>query len=83
VEEPLKKGVFYSPNEQEEYLITDTFMLKDEDTLRIHTTHSDSFSVTLKNRKNVGLGYWQFECIRVKEKKKHVPTATKKGYDFI
>ncbi len=81
-EEVLKKGVFYSPNEQEEYIITDTFMLKDEDALRIHT-HDDSFSVTLKNRKNVGLGYWQFECIRIKEKKKHLPSATKKGYDFI
>jgi len=81
-DEELKKGVFYSPNEQEEYIITDTFMLKDEDALRIHT-HDDSFSVTLKNRKNVGLGYWQFECVRIKEKKKHVPAATKKGYDFI
>ncbi|CAG1020527.1 Cyclic-di-GMP receptor FimW [Patescibacteria group bacterium] len=80
--EPLKKGLFYTNNEQE-YLITDTFMLKDEDTLRIHL-HNDSFSVSLKNRKNVGLGYWQFECIRLKEKKKHIlPTANKKGYDFI
>jgi hypothetical protein len=82
VHEELKKALFYSPNEQEEYIITDTFMLKDEDELRIHT-HDDNFSVTLKNRKNVGLGYWQFECVRIKEKKKHAPTATKKGYDFI
>jgi hypothetical protein len=37
----------------------------------------------LKNRKNVGLGYWQFECVRIKEKKKHMPTTHKKGYDFI
>ncbi len=79
--EALKKGLFYSTNEQE-FIITDTFMLKDDDTLRIHTNH-DSFSVTLKNRKNVGLGYWQFECIRIKEKRKHVPTANKKGDDFI
>jgi len=82
VTDELKKALFYSTNEQEDYLITDTFMLKDDDTLRIHA-HNDSFSVTLKNRKNVGLGYWQFECIRVKEKKKHIPTAHKKGYDFI
>lgn len=82
VPEPLKKGLIYTNNEQE-YLITDTFMLKDEDTLRIHV-HNDSFSVSLKNRKNVGLGYWQFEYIRLKEKKKHiVPPANKKGYDFI
>jgi cyclic-di-GMP-binding protein len=82
VPDELKKALFYSTNEQEDYLITDTFMLKDDDTLRIHA-HNDSFSVTLKNRKNVGLGYWQFECIRVKEKKKHIPTTHKKGYDFI
>jgi cyclic-di-GMP-binding protein len=81
--EALKRGLFYSNDEQMDYLITDTFMLKDDDTLRIHM-HHDSFSVTLKNRKNVGLGYWQFECIKIKEKKKHIlPTTNKKGYDFI
>jgi len=78
----LKKGLFYATNEQE-YIITDTFMLKDDDTLRIHPANNESFSATLKNRKNVGLGYWQFECIRIREKKKHIPTAYKKGYDFI
>lgn len=82
VNDELKKGLFYSTDEHEEYIITDTFMLKDEDSLRIHT-NNDSFSVTLKSRKNVGLGYWQFECVRIKEKKKHLPTAHKKGYDFI
>jgi len=80
--EVLKKGLFYGTNEQEEYIITDTFMLKDDDVLRIHSTN-DSFSATLKNRKNVGLGYWQFECVRIKEKKKHIPATNKKGYDFI
>jgi hypothetical protein len=80
--EELKKALLYTTNEREDCLITDTFMLKDDDMLRIHT-HSDSFSVTLKNRKNVGLGYWQFECVRIKEKKKQTPTAHKKGYDFI
>ena len=78
----LKKGLFYALNEQE-YIITDTFMLKDDDTLRIHPANNESFSATLKSRKNVGLGYWQFECIRIREKKKHIPTAYKKGYDFI
>jgi phage major head subunit gpT-like protein len=83
VTEVLKKGLFYSKSEQEEYIITDTFMLKDEDVLRIHVINSESYSATLKNRKNVGLGYWQFECVRIKEKKKHMPTTHKKGYDFI
>jgi hypothetical protein len=81
--EVLKKGLFYSKSEQEEYIITDTFILKDDDVLRIHATKNESFSATLKNRKNVGLGYWQFECVKIKEKKKHIPSATKKGYDFI
>lgn len=80
--EPLKKGLYYSTNEQEEYLIIDTFMLKDDDTLRIHTVN-DSFSVNLRNKQNVGLGYWRFECVRIREKKKHVVPASKKGYDFI
>jgi len=78
----FKKGLFYSTDKHEDYIITDTFMLKDEDSLRIHT-NQDSFSVTLKNRKNVGLGYWQFECVKIKEKKKQMPAANKKGYDFI
>ncbi|MSP28032.1 MAG: hypothetical protein EXR80_06300 [Methylococcales bacterium] len=78
----FKKGVFYSTDKHEDYIITDTFMLKDDDSLRINT-NQDSFSVTLKNRKNVGLGYWQFECVRIKEKKKQASTANKKGYDFI
>lgn len=82
VVEVLKKGLFYNIKELE-YIITDTFMLKDDDVLRIHDSH-DSFSVVLKNRKNVGLGYWQFECVRIREKKKHISIATnKKGYDFI
>jgi cyclic-di-GMP-binding protein len=81
--EALKRGLFYSNDEQVDCLIIDTFMLKDDDTLRIHM-HHDSFSVILKNRKNVGLGYWQFECIRIKEKKKCIlSTTNKKGYDFI
>lgn len=79
--EPLKKGLLYHDHEQE-YLIADTFMLKDDDTLRIHI-NNDSFTVALRNRKNVGLGYWQFECVRLKEKRKHILPTAKKGYDFI
>jgi len=37
----------------------------------------------LSNRKNVGLGYWQFECRRVAEKSKPISAQAKKGYDFI
>jgi hypothetical protein len=82
IENDLKKGLYYCNSEQEEYIITDTFILKDDDVVKMHL-HNDSFSVTLKNRKNVGLGYWQFECVRLREKRKHIPAAHKKGYDFI
>jgi hypothetical protein len=45
--------------------------------------NSEDFPVVLSNRKNVGLGYWQFECRRVAEKVKTVSPQAKKGYDFI
>lgn len=78
-----QKGLFYSAKESEgekSYIITDTFMLKDGDVIRMFM-NSEDFPVVLKNRKNVGLGYWQFECRRVAEKGK--PEQPKKGYDFI
>jgi|GEM_PF-210503 cyclic-di-GMP-binding protein len=68
VDDELKKALFYSKNEQEDYLITDTFMLKEKDVLQIYA-YKDSFPVVLKNRKNVGLGYWQFECVRIKKRR--------------
>jgi len=45
--------------------------------------NNEDFPVVLSNRKNVGLGYWQFECRRVAEKSKPIPLQAKKGYDFI
>jgi phage major head subunit gpT-like protein len=65
------------------YIITASFMLKDGDIIRM-MMNNDDFPVVLSNRKNVGLGYWQFECRRVAaEKDKSLPTHAKKGYDFI
>ncbi|MBL6986800.1 MAG: hypothetical protein ISR72_07140 [Methylobacter sp.] len=80
-----QKGLFYSAKELESeksYIITDTFMLKDGDVIRMFM-NSEDFPVVLSNRKNVGLGYWQFECRRVAEKSKSVSVQAKKGYDFI
>ncbi|MDO9425016.1 MAG: hypothetical protein Q7T40_12625 [Methylobacter sp.] len=80
-----QKGLFYSAKELEgekSYIITDTFMLKDGDVIRMFMNNED-FPVVLSNRKNVGLGYWQFECRRVAEKGKSVSGQAKKGYDFI
>jgi cyclic-di-GMP-binding protein len=43
--------------------------------------NQDNIYLILKGRKNVGLGYWQFECQRIAAKiDKQQP---KKGYDFI
>jgi hypothetical protein len=80
-----QKGLFYSAKEldsEKNYIITDSFMLKDGDVIRMFTNNED-FPVALNNRKNVGLGYWQFECRRVAEKSKPMPAQAKKGYDFI
>jgi hypothetical protein len=80
-----QKGLFYSAKEldtEKNYVITDSFMLKDDDIIRIFMSNED-FPVVLSNRKNVGLGYWQFECRRVAEKGKAATAQAKKGYDFI
>ncbi len=80
-----QKGLFYSAKEQEyekSYIITNSFMLKDDDLIRMFMNNED-FPVVLGNRKNVGLGYWQFECRRVAEKGRSALLQAKKGYDFI
>ncbi|MFA5982735.1 MAG: hypothetical protein WC782_01865 [Methylococcaceae bacterium] len=78
-----QKGLLYSLKEQnveKSYLIVDTFLLKDDDILRMYMPH-DNFPIILGNKKNIGLGYWQFECRRLAEKNRLEPE--KKGYDFI
>lgn len=81
-----QKGLFYHSKEldcEKSFLVTDSFMLKDGDIIRIFM-NDDSFSAMLTSRRNVGLGYWQFECRRIAEKNKPVNTTqSKKGYDFI
>jgi hypothetical protein len=81
----VQKGLFYSVKEQScerSYIITNSFMLKNDDIIRMFM-NNDDFPVILGNRKNVGLGYWQFECRRAVEKGKATTLQTKKGYDFI
>lgn len=76
-----KKGLFYNGEKKEVgYIIIDTFIFKDGDIIRLFI-NNETFPIALKNRKNVGLGYWQFECTRAEESRKQV--QTKKGYDFI
>ena len=63
------------------YIIVESFMLKDEDILRMFM-NEDDFPIILGDRRNIGLGYWQFECRRIEEKQV-IQQTKKKGYDFI
>ncbi|MDO9105578.1 MAG: hypothetical protein Q7U57_11535 [Methylovulum sp.] len=66
-----KQALFYKATEQDggSYIITDTFLLKEDDIIRLFINQED-FPIVLKKKKNIGLGYWQFECLRVAEKRK-------------
>ena len=63
------------------YIIIESFMIKDGDILRMFMGQ-ENFPIILNGRKNIGLGYWQFECRRIMEKSGQ-QQAGKKGYDFI
>ncbi|MDD5580880.1 MAG: hypothetical protein PHY16_16590 [Methylobacter sp.] len=67
-------------NMEKSLIITDNFMLKDGGAILIFM-NNENLSMTLINRKNIGLGYWQFECLPLIELEH--PAITKKGYDFI
>jgi cyclic-di-GMP-binding protein len=80
---PLK-GIFYNTDEQlgdASFLVVDNFLLKEGDLIKMQMDQENTFLI-LRDKKNVGLGYWQFECQRVAavEDKPQLP---KKGYDFI
>lgn len=81
-EEPVKALLYAAAGEESDknYLITDNFMLKNSDVVRIQGKNED-YAVSLHDRKNIGLGYWQFQCVKIVERDK-LSTA-KKGYDFI
>jgi len=79
-----KKALLYGrkhEGEERSYIILESFMIKDGDILRMFMGQ-DSFPIILNGRKNIGLGYWQFECRRLVEKVAQAQ-AGKKGYDFI
>jgi hypothetical protein len=80
-----QKALIYGVKEGEEeksYLIVESFMFKEEDVLRLFIS-GENFPIVLRDRKNVGLGYWQFECRRIPEQLVPKPEKSKKGYDFI
>ena len=76
----LLYGVKDSTGERS-YIIVESFKHKNDDGMRLFMTGKD-FPIVLGNRKNIGLGYWQFECRQIEER--HVEKIKKKkGYDFI
>lgn len=63
------------------YVILESQKIKEGDTIRL-LMQNDSFPIVLQNRKNIGLGYWQFECFRIAEQQT-AEKIPKKGYDFF
>lgn len=86
--ENLQKALLYGLKEsltEKRFIIVDSFLLKEGDIVKLFMSQEE-FLIILKDKKNVGLGYWQFECKRVVEtapepEKPVIPQ--KKGYDFI
>jgi len=79
-----QKALFYTANKpaQENYIITDNFVLKDEDVVKLFI-NQEVFTIVIKGKKNIGLGYWRFTCSRAPEKETPAAAPAKKGYDFI
>lgn len=78
-----QKGLLYTIKEEnieKNLIITDNFMLKDGGAILMFM-NNENLPMDLGNRKNIGLGYWQFECLPMAEMEH--PVQTKKGYDFI
>ncbi len=63
------------------FIIMESFLHKDEDILTLFM-NGEVFPIVLGHRKNIGLGYWQFECRRIEERQAAM-RSKKKGYDFI
>nr|WP_305908242.1 hypothetical protein [Methylomarinum sp. Ch1-1]MDP4521058.1 hypothetical protein [Methylomarinum sp. Ch1-1] len=79
-----QKALLYATKEgdkEKSFIIMDSFLFKDGDVLRIFL-NQENFPIILRERKNIGLGYWQFECRRLAEKT-IASDKKKKGYDFI
>ncbi len=82
-ETPLK-ALFFNDDEQYDdasFLVVDNFMLKDGDLIKLQMNQEKIYLI-LKGKKNIALGYWQFECNRVAAKM-DMSQSSKKGYDFI
>ncbi len=79
-----QKALIYGLNTeqgQKRFLIIESFMFKEEDVLHLYL-NNDDFPIVLKDKKNVGLGYWQFECRQISDTEQ-TANAKKQGYDFM
>jgi hypothetical protein len=81
---PLKALIYgvKEGDEEKSYLIVESFLFKEEDVLRLFIS-GENFPIVLRDRQNVGLGYWQFECRRIPEQLVAKTEGGKKGYAFI
>jgi len=73
-------GVKAPGKEEKSFLIVESFMLKEFGVVRLYL-NAKNFPIVLMSRKNIGLGYWQFECRQLEEQE--VASKGNKGYDFI
>lgn len=84
VDDEKHKALLYGVKDKKgerSFIIMESFMHKNEDGLRLFMSGGD-FPIVLGNRKNIGLGYWQFECRQIEEQQAE-QIIKKKGYDFI
>jgi hypothetical protein len=65
--------------EERSMLIVESFMLKEQSVVRLYL-NDKNFPIVLRDRKNIGAGYWQFDCRQLEEQV--VATKSNKGYDF-
>jgi hypothetical protein len=67
--ETKQKALIYgvkSEDGEKSYLIIESFQVHEGDIVRLFMNFED-FPIVLRDRKNIGLGYWQFECRRITE----------------
>ncbi|MBS3964785.1 MAG: hypothetical protein KGZ80_09885 [Methylomonas sp.] len=84
-----QKALLYASKvdgEERSYIVLASFMIKDGDILRLYMAQ-EVFPIILNGRKNIGLGYWQFECRRILETLPDLPAPNKsqaqaRGFDF-
>ncbi|MFI3135861.1 MAG: hypothetical protein QX197_03700 [Methylococcaceae bacterium] len=77
----LLYGVKVQGEEEKSFIIIESFMLKDGAIVRMFMMNED-YPIIIKDRKNIGLGYWRFECRRMPETMATLSNK-KQGYDFI